>query len=79
MNLGTCWEMFGHTLGAFSDRFGMVSEKNPKNSDNVEEMKFSNVSGSIFPSSGCSKQLFLADCWTEIPGNLNFYVHYFSI
>ena len=27
MNFGTCWEMFGHTLGAFSDRFGMVSGK----------------------------------------------------
>ncbi len=45
MKFGTCWEMIGHTLGTFSDGFGMVSGKK---SDEVENMKFSNVSGSIF-------------------------------
>ena len=76
MNFGKCWEMFGHTLGAFSDRFGMVSGKNSdeveKSSDEVEKMKFSNLSGSIFPASGCSKQSFLADPRTKIPGNWKF-------
>ncbi len=49
MKFGTCWEMVGHTLGAFSDGFGMVSGKSP---DEVEHMKFSDLSGSNFPASG---------------------------
>ena len=50
---GTCWEMFGDTLGMFLDGFGRVSRKS---SEEVENSKLSEVSGSIFPASGRSKQ-----------------------
>ena len=34
MNFGTCWEMFGHALEAFSDGFGIVLGKSKKMSTN---------------------------------------------
>ena len=55
----------------FLDRFGMVLEKM---SDEVGKSKFSDLSGSIFPESGCSKQLFLAGSRTEIPQHQKIYV-----
>jgi len=50
----------------FLDRFGMVLEKM---SDEVGKSKFSILSGSIFPESGRSEQLFLAGSRTQIPKN----------
>ena len=46
----------------FLDRFGMVLGKM---SDEVEKSKFSDLSGSIVPESGRSKQLFLAGSRTK--------------
>ena len=56
MIVGTCWGVFWDTLGRFSDRFGYVLGKS---SAEVEKTKFPDLSGSIFPASGRSKQLFL--------------------
>ena len=58
------WDVSGSGLGMFLDRFGMVLEKM---SDEVGKSKFSILSGSIFPESGRSKQLFLAGSRTKIP------------
>ena len=55
--LGTCWDVFWETVGRFLDRFGMFPGKR---SAEVGKTKFSDLSGSIFPGSGRSKQLFLA-------------------
>ena len=63
---GMSWDVSGSGLGMFLDRFGMVLEKM---SDEVGKSKFSILSGSIFPESGRSKQLFLAGSRTEIPQN----------
>ena len=60
---GMSWDVSGSGLGTFLDRFGMVLEKM---SDEVGKSKFSDLSGSIFPESGCSKQLFLAGSRTKI-------------
>ena len=49
--------MFGSAVGVFSDRFGMVLRKS---AEEVEKSKCSEVSGSMFPASGCPKQLLLA-------------------
>ena len=64
---GMSWDVSGSGLGMFLDRFGMVLEKM---SDEVEKSKFSDLSGSICPESGCSKQLFLAGARTKIPPKL---------
>ena len=61
---GMSWDVSGSGLGMFLDRFGMVLEKM---SDEVEKSSFSDLSGSIFPESGRSKQLFLAGSRNEIP------------
>ena len=50
------WDVSGSGLGTFSDGFGMVWEKM---SDGVEKLKFSKMTGSIFPGSGHSKYTFL--------------------
>ena len=61
------WDVSGSGLGMFLDRFGMVLEKM---SDEVGKSKFSDLSGSIFPESGRSKQLFLAGSRTKIPQHI---------
>ena len=50
VNFGMSWDVSGSGLGMFLDRFGMVLEKM---SDGVGKSKFSDLSGSIFPESGC--------------------------
>ena len=70
MKFWVAWDVSGSGLGMFLDRFGMVLEKM---SDEVEKSKFSDLSGSIFPESGCSKQLFLAGSRTKIPPNSKTY------
>ena len=50
MNFGKYWDVSGSGLGMFLDRFGMVLKKM---SDEVGKSKFSDLSGSIFPESGC--------------------------
>ena len=52
VNFGMSWDVFGSTLGTFSDGFGMVSRKS---SENVEKLKFSKMSGSIIPASGVKR------------------------
>ena len=57
VNFGMSWDVSGSGLGMFLDRFGMVLEKM---SGEVEKTKFSNMAGSIFAESGCSRIAFLA-------------------
>ena len=40
MKIGTCWEMLGHTLGSFSDGFGMVSGKSSGDVKKHKILKF---------------------------------------
>ena len=74
------WDVFGSTLGMFSDRFGRVLIKS---SENIEKYKSSDLSGSMFPASGCSKQLLLSGHWTKISENcknrfcLFFYIFFY--
>ena len=51
---GTSWDVFGSAVGTFLDGFGRVSRKK---SDEVDKSFFLNLSGSMFPASGRSKQL----------------------
>ncbi len=66
--------MFGSTVGLFSDRFGIVLRKS---AEKVEKSKFPEVSGSIFPTSGCPKQLCLAYSRIKNPENLNILFFYY--
>ena len=50
------WEVSGSGLGMFLDRFGKVLKKM---SDGVRELKFSKMTGSIFPESGRFRIAFL--------------------
>ena len=54
---GMSWDVSGSGLGTFLDRFGKVLENM---SDEVEKSRFSKMSGSIFPRSGCLRLAFLA-------------------
>ena len=51
------WDVFGNTLGTFSEGFGKVSEKHE---ECVEKYRFSEKSGSNFPESGVRRLTFLA-------------------
>ena len=48
---GMSWDVSGSGLGRFSDGFGRVWGKM---SEGVNKLRFSNMSGSIFPSRGAS-------------------------
>ena len=50
MTLGMCWDVFGSTVGMFSDGF---VEWGGEKLEEVEISTFSKMSGSIFPASGC--------------------------
>ena len=50
------WEVPGSGLGTFLDRFGKVLKKM---SDGVRKLKFSKMTGSIFPESGRFRIVFL--------------------
>ena len=63
---GRSWDVFWETLGVFLDRFGRVWGTS---SEGVGKLHFSKVSGSIFPKSGCSKQLFWEGSRQQIPKN----------
>ena len=53
---GMSWEVSGSGLGMFLDRFGKVLGKM---SDGVQKLKFSKMTGSIFPESGRFRIAFL--------------------
>ena len=63
MKFGMSWDVSGSTLGMFWDGFGRVSRKS---SEEVQKTRFSKMSGSIFPTSGCPKQVFWTDSRTKI-------------
>ena len=54
--LGDVWGYFGDV----SNGFGMVSRKSSECVENIGKSKFPNVSGSILPTSGRPKRVFLA-------------------
>ena len=49
MDFGRCWEVFGSTLGLFSDGLGRFSRKSSEMVENVDSQK---CPGVFFPDRG---------------------------
>ena len=50
MTFGMCWDVFGSTVGMFSDGFGRGWRKSV---EEVEKNKFFEKAREYFPASGC--------------------------
>ena len=57
MILGTCWDMFGDTLEVVWNGLVLIFGKC---SENLGKFEILELSGSIFPVTGCSEQSLLA-------------------